>query len=70
MSEARVFIVDYESTADYKVFFTDYESSEHNTSLITPGRLVQYEAEANVKVYIVDYESSADIKITRQHFPK
>ena len=48
----------------------DYDHEEKNASLISPGRLVQWEHEANVKVFIVDFEHEANIKITREHFPK
>jgi len=67
---AKVFIVNYESQADYKVFFVDYESSQKNHQIIAGGQLVQYESQADSKVFIVNYESQADIKIMRKNFPK
>jgi hypothetical protein len=67
---AKVFIVNYESEADYKVFFVDYDSAQKNYQLIAGGELVNYESEANTKVFIVAYESEADICITRENFPK
>jgi hypothetical protein len=70
MSNARVFIVDSESRSDYKVFFVDSSSYEKNAQLIAGGQLVDSESSANVKVFIVDQEYSANIKITRQNFPK
>ncbi len=69
-SQAKVFIVKYESQADYKVFFVDYESQEKNAEIITGGKLVDYESQADAKVFIVKYESQADIKIMRKHFPR
>jgi len=48
----------------------DYDYQEEKAQLISPGRLVKYDYEANVKVFIVDYDYQADIKITREHFPK
>ena len=46
MSEAAVFIVDYDYQADYKVFFVDYDHNEQNASLISPGRHDQFANEA------------------------
>ena len=69
-SKARIFIVQYESQADRKVYFVDYASQERNTEIITPGEIVQYESQADTKVFIVQYESQADIKIMRKNFPK
>ncbi|MCK4344260.1 MAG: hypothetical protein KAX05_03160 [Bacteroidales bacterium] len=67
---AKVFIVKYESKADYKVCFVNYESQQKNHQMIEGGKLVKYESQANVKVYIVKYESQADIKILHKNFPK
>lgn len=67
---ARVFIVNYESQCDYKVFFCDYESQQKNHQIIIGGELVDYESQADVRVYIVNYESQANIKIMRKNFPK
>ena len=67
---AKVFIVDYQSQADYKVFFVDYASHEHNHQIIANGKLVSYASQADCKVFIVDYASQADIKILRKNFPK
>lgn len=67
---AKVFIVNYESQCDYKVFFCEYQSQQKNHQIIEGGKLVQYASQADVKVFIVKYESQADIKIMRKNFPK
>jgi len=67
---AKVFIVKYDSQADYKVCFVDYDSQQKNHQIIAGGKLVQYESQANVKVSIVKYPSQADILIMRKNFPK
>lgn len=70
MATAKVFIVNHESQADYKVCFVNYDSQQKNHQIITGGSLVKYVSQANVKVFIVKYESQADIKITQKNFPK
>ena len=70
MATAKVFIVQYESRADYKVCFVNYDSQQKNHQIIAGGTLVKSESQANVKVFIVKYESQADIKITQKNFPK
>ena len=67
---AKVYIVNYESQADYKVYFVDYESLQKNHQIIANGKLVDYESQADCKIFIVNYESQADIKILRKNFPK
>ena len=67
---AKVFIVKYESQADYKVYFVNYDSQQKNHQIIAGGKLVNYESQADCKVFIVKYESQATIKITRKNFPK
>lgn len=67
---AKVYIVKYESQADYKVYFVNYESQQKNHQIIAGGKLVNYESQADCKVYIVNYESQANIKILRKNFPK
>lgn len=69
-SEAKIFIVDHEYQAKYKVCFVDRESQEKSIQLIYPGKLVQHEYEANVKVFFVEHEYQANILITRNKFPK
>jgi hypothetical protein len=69
-SKAKVFIVNYESQADHKVYFVDYENQQKNQQIISPGELVNYESQADVKVFIVSYENQATIKILRKNFPK
>lgn len=67
---AKVFIVNYENQADYKVYFVDYENQQKNHQIIAGGNLVKYENQADVKVFIVNYENQADISIMRKYFPK
>ena len=67
---AKIFIVKYESQADYKVYFVNYDSQQKNHQIIAGGKLVNYESQADCKVFIVKYESQATIKITRKNFPK
>ena len=69
-SKAKVFIENFESHADRKVYFVNSPGQEKNTQLIIPGELVQSASQADVKVFIVDFESRADIKIMRKNFPK
>ncbi|MBK6701448.1 MAG: hypothetical protein IPK88_04325 [Saprospiraceae bacterium] len=67
---AKVFIVDYESQANYKVFFCNYQSEERNQQIIQGGVLVKYSSQSDVKVYIVKYSNQADILIMRKNFPR
>ena len=67
---AKVYIVNYESQADYNVYFVDYESQQKNHQIIMNGKLMPYESQADCKVFIVKYESQAQIKILRKNFPK
>ena len=69
-AKAKVFIVNYESRADRKVYFVDYASQEENAELINPGELVRSESQADIKVFIVKHASQADIEIMRKNFPK
>jgi len=69
MGKAKVFIVDQEYKAKYKVYFVDHTYQEKNAKLITPGELVTQEYQADVKVFIVNQEYKADIKIMRKNFP-
>lgn len=70
MSNAKVFIEPQEYKAKYKVFFVDQPYKEKNAEIIKGGQLVKQEYQADTKVFIVDQEYEADIKITRQNFPK
>jgi dUTPase len=67
---AKVFIVDHDYQADYKVCFVDQSYQEKNAALIAGGELVDHDYQADVKVFIVDQEYKADIKIMRKNFPK
>lgn len=66
----KIFIVEYESQCDRKVFFCDYDSQQENHQQLEGAELVPYESQADLKVFIVDYESQADIRITKENFPK
>ena len=70
MATAKVYIVKYESQADYKVCFVNHESQQKNHQIISGGILVKHESQANIKLFIVKHESQADIKITQKNFPK
>lgn len=70
MSQAKIFIVKYESQCDFKVYFCNYESQQKNHQLIAGGKLVNNESQADIKVFIVNYESQAQIKIMRKNFPR
>ena len=67
---AKVFIVDQDYKADYKVFFVDQNFNEVNAQIITGGELVSQEYQADVKVFIVKQDYQATIKITHKNFPK
>ena len=69
-NSAKVFIVDREHKADYKVFFVDQSYKEKNAQIISPGSLVDHDYQADVKVYVVDQDYKADIKIMRKNFPR
>lgn len=70
MTKTKIFIVKFESQADYKVFFVQFESQQKNHQIICPGELVKFESQADVKVYFVKFESQATIKILAKNFPK
>ena len=65
----KIYITNYQSQADYKVFFVNYESQEKNAQIIKGCKLTNYQSQADCKVFIVNYESQADIKIMRKNFP-
>jgi hypothetical protein len=67
---AKVYIVNYENQADYKVYFVDYESQQKNDQIIANGKLVGHESQSDCKIFIVNYESQANIRILRKNFPK
>jgi hypothetical protein len=70
MAKAKVFIVNQEYKADYKVLLTDQSYKEKNAQIIAGGQLVNQEYQADAKVFIVDQEYKADIIIMRKNFPK
>ncbi len=69
-SQAKVFLVNQEYEADYKVFFVANDYEEKNAQIIAGGKLVGQAYEAEIKVFIVNQDYQADIKITRKHFPR
>ena len=70
MNQAKVFIVNYASEADYKVFFVNFDSDQKNHQLILGGKLVKFKSDADIKVFIVKFASEATIKIMQKNFPK
>ena len=66
----KVFIVDRDYKADYKVFFVEQDYKEKNAGIISGGQLVDRDYKADVKVFIVDRDYKANILITHKHFPK
>lgn len=64
-SGTKVFIVDRDYQADYKVFFVDQPYKEKNAQLITPAVLVTREHQADVRIFITDRDYQADVKIMR-----
>ncbi len=67
---SKVFIVNYQSQCDYKVYLCDYESQQKNHQIIAGGKLVKYESQADFKLFMVKYQSQADIIIHPKNFPK
>ena len=67
---SKVYITNYPGEADYKIYFTDYPGEEQNAQIIQGCELTNFPGEASVKVYITQFPGEADIKITRQNFPK
>jgi hypothetical protein len=67
---AKVFIVDRDCKADYKVCFVDQPYKEKNAQLMIGGELVDRDDHADVKVCIMGQDDNADITITRKHFPR
>lgn len=70
MANAKVFLVNQDYKADYKVFFVDQPHKQKNAQIICPGTLAGQEHQADVKVFIVEQEHKADIKIMRKNFPR
>lgn len=66
----KVFIVDRDYKADYKVYFVELDYKEKNAAIISGGQLVNRNYKADVKVFIVDRDYKANILITHKHFPK
>jgi hypothetical protein len=69
-SGPKVFLVDREQSADYKVFMVDQPYREKNAQLLSGAKLVQRESEADMKLFIVDRDFKAHIKITAKNFPR
>ena len=70
MKNPRIFIVNEEYKANYNVCLVNHSFEEKNSELISGGRLVTNEYEADKKLFIVNHEDLADIKITRENFPR
>lgn len=70
MAKAKVYIVDHDYQANYKVFFVDQPYQEKNQQIISPGELVKNDYQADVKVFIVKHDYQANIKIMRKNFPQ
>lgn len=69
MLPGKVYIVNQESRAQYKVCFVDNTFREKNAEIIKGCKLVKMESQADVKVFLTTQESRADILITRKNFP-
>ncbi len=65
----KVYIVDQEYKARYKVFFVDQQYQEKNADIIKGCSLTNRESQADIKVYIVNQDYKANIKIMRKNFP-
>ena len=70
MKNTKIFIVDQEYKANYNVCFVDKSYEEKNAELIHDSQVAANEYEADKKLFIVDREDLADIKITRENFPR
>jgi hypothetical protein len=66
----KVFVVNYQSQADYKVCLCDYESQQKNHQIIEDGKLVKFQGQADIKIFFVKYTSQADIIIHPKNLPK
>ena len=66
---SKLFIVNQEHKAKYKVYFVNQQYQEKNAEIIKGCTLAKQEYQADIKVYIVDQEYKADIKIMRKNFP-
>jgi hypothetical protein len=66
----KVFLVDRDHRADYKVLLVDQPHKEKNAQLLANAKLVQREHEADLKLFIVDRDFKADIKIQAKNFPR
>ena len=65
----KVYLVDQEYKAKYKVFFVDHPYQEKNAEIIKGCKLVKQEYQADIKVFIVSQEYREAIKIMRKNFP-
>jgi len=69
-SSCKVYVTNYQSSADFLVFLTDYQSSERNEQIIEDCGLTSYASSADISVYLTNYQSSADIVIHHSDFPR
>ncbi len=68
---SKIYIVNQEYKAKYKVYFVDQKHKEKNAEIIKGCTLSKTESGSDViKVFIVNQEYKADIKIMRSNFPK
>ncbi len=66
----KVFLVDKDYKADYKVFLVEHSYKEKNAQLLAGGTLVQKDYQADTKVFLVDKDYKADICIMQRNFPR
>jgi len=69
-SSCKVYVTNYQSSADFLVYLTNYQSAERNEQIIEDCGLTNYASSADMSVHITNYQSSADIIIHRTDFPR
>jgi hypothetical protein len=50
---AKVFIVNFQSQCDYKVYLCSFESQQKNHQIIAGGKLVKFQSQADFKIFFV-----------------
>lgn len=65
----KVFIVNQQHRADYKIFFCDRDHNQKNHQLLEGCELTTKEYQAKIKVFVVRQQHQADVLITRDNFP-
>lgn len=66
----KIYIVNSQSQADYKVYYVNSPSQQKNHQLIEGGKLVQHQSQADLNLFIVKHPSQANILIMPKNFPK